>query len=345
MRFALRRNVRQLCVCWICYALAWLLLSHPSAATFNPLYNPQHHYYHEQNPEYYTPEQQPQGATTVPDPRGGSTLVAAEPVPEEQPFHPPKIMLKHMSMALRLTSEWNRRLIAGVNRIFGAKKKIPEQDSNPSSFGRQPININPTRSWHPPIQESSQQQNEEDELTIFHAKTPRPSEDDEVRRGVARWGPELLPYLEHVVKLLGISANGVEIALAMIYLDRACSLETVRTSGCPPCPFCMPRTVHRLSLVALLLATQAIQGDTKTISEYIQDLESLGIPSQQLEQMADWMRYALGDEGLFVTVGQMKVWSQTWDSIFFPKQQQQQIMAQQQQQAQPMQIQGPTHQT
>ena len=197
-------------------------------------------------------------------------------------------------MALRLTSEWNRRLFAGVHRFrfFGKKQRIRTSNEN-----HNPININPPRSWIPPIEEESSED-------IFHAKNPRKSSSaDELRRGVARWGPDLLPYLEPVFKLLGISSNGVEIPLTMIYLDRACSVETLRSNGCPPCPFCMPRTVHRLSVISLFLTTQAVDGN-RSINEYYQDLESLDIPQNQLEQMVDWMRAALGDDGLYVTVGQ-----------------------------------------
>jgi hypothetical protein len=361
MRATLRTKSRRLWFCWCLYTLGWLLLSlNPSTATFNPLYNPQQHqpYYSSYQDEDYQNGSNPNPTNNNWDendtPRGGSTMTIAEPqhVQEEQPYHPPKILLKHMSMALRLTSEWNRRLFAGVNRrlrFFGKRDIIrnegqatdsqAQQPQQPQqNYGSQPVNINPARSWAPPIKEGLHQ--EDEELTLFHAKTRRESPSDEVLRGVARWGPELLPYLEHVAKLLGISNNGVEIPLAMIYLDRACSVETIRSNGCPPCPFCMPRAVHRLSLVALLLATQAVNG-SKTIPEYIQDLESLGIPSNQLEDMADWMQSALGDDGLFVTVGQMKIWSQTWDSIFSPKRQQ---AIQSPQPAQHMQIQGPNDQ-
>lgn len=326
MRVLLPRRNRSRQFCWIVYTVS-LLLIHPSFATFNPLYNPQYH--HHQPSSYEYPHEYPQEDETqyrqVPDPRGGSTRVATprhekEP-PQEQTFHPPKILLKHMSMALRLTSEWNRRLLQGVHNIRHSFRGKKEKSS-------QPVNINPTRSWQHPISESAASL-EQEELTIFHAKAPREQEDDDaVRRGVARWGPELLPYLEYVTELLGITPSGIEIALAMIYLDRACSVDTIRNNGCSPCPFCTPRTVHRLSLVALLLATVAVRGEEDTFI-YINAVESsLGIPAQQLELMVEWMKAALGDEGRFVTVGQMQVWSRTWDSIFPPKQQPSQIFQQ-----------------
>jgi hypothetical protein len=319
-----------------------LLSLNSSTATFNPAYHPQqagggHHYQQEDymsHSELQPPQPQEQ------PPRGGSTMVYSEPPPpEEEVFHPPKIHLKHMAMALRLTSEWNRRLLNGIKRVrlWGQKKQPQQQQQQKQQhhpqqgYGSHPVNVHPSRSWHPPIREA---QPEEEELTLFHAKAPRGSSSSQKkqRRGVARWGPELLPYLEHVVDLLGIHTDGaVEIPLAMIYLDRACSVETPRSNGVPPCPFCTPRTVHRLSVVALLLATQAVHGDESMSDHYEKLQESLGISSAQLRQMVDWMRGALGNAGLYVNVGQMKDWSQTWNAIFFPKKQQR-LQQQQQQQ-------------
>ena len=284
-------------------------------------------------------------------PRGGST--ATEMIPSEQqvaeqyedPFQPPRIDLSHMSLALRVTSEWNRRLIEGVSKRFTKwrpHESEPTAECVPSSHqlalqqrgGSYPVNVHPSRSWHPPISDGNDDDDMDTNLTLFHAKAPREQKKSkQTRRGVARYGPELLPFLEHVVDLLGLNnksySDGVEIPLAMIYLDRACSVETPRSSGVPPCPFCTPRTVHRLSLVALLVAAQAVHGGM--IDEYYDKLQSLGIPLSQLEEMVDWMKGALGDPGLLVTVGQMKQWSHLWDSIFYPRQSNQILPGQRQQ--------------
>jgi hypothetical protein len=301
-----------------------------STATYNPAYHPQNPNWNPAQQQH--PEQQQHYQTHVHwrDPaRGGSIMVA--PAPEEivsqpqQPareeiYQPPRIMLKHMSMALRVTSEWNRRLLNGVNHFKFWQRKQKLSGGEPAEERHSPINVHPSRPWHPPIPAASIDTHDY-ELTLFHAKAPRTaSRDDKALVGVARWGPELLPYLEHIVDLLGISADGVEIALAMIYLDRACSVETQRSNGVPPCPFCLPRTVHRLSLASLLLATQAVNGisDEEMMSLY-EKISSLGIPGNQLEQMVEWMRGALGDAGLSVTIPQMHEWGRHWESIFMPE--------------------------
>jgi hypothetical protein len=342
MGASIRRHAQRFLICGCLYSIVFLLSLEFSAAS---LYHqverpslptgtsaaaapPEGYGVEYDNPNsYYTPE--------LSSPRDGNTLISATPpveqweeqYDEEEAFQPPKIHLKHMSLALRLTAEWNRRLIEGVSRRLKFwKQGLSTSSPNHQQMflqqrgGSHPVNVHPSRPWHPPIQVGDSEV--QTELTLFHAKSPRAQKQHkEQRRGPARWGPELQPYLEHIVDLLGISqqgSDGVEIPLAMIYLDRACSVETPRSSGIPSCPFCTPRTVHRLSLVALLVASQAAHGGE--MDDYFERISSLGIPKAQLQQMVDWMKGALGDPGLLVTVKQMKDWSQTWDSIFYPKQ-------------------------
>lgn len=209
-------------------------------------------------------------------------------------------------------------------------------------YGNIPVNVHPSRTWHPPIQASSGRFLEEEELSLFHAKSKSRSEpqrsaaaaaaadefesvknddddDDEDAKGVDHWGPDLLPYLEHIVELLGIDKNGIEICLAMIYLDRACTVETPRSNGVPSCPFCAPRTVHRLSLAALLVALGAVRGAPQQQrccdgdAAFARLSQSLGMPLFQLQQMLDWMRGALGDEGLYMMLDKMKQCSRSWE--------------------------------
>ena len=269
---------------------------------------------------------------------------------EEAPSFIPKINVKQVAKALLHTSEWNRRLLQGLKHWGRHRNQIPSSqsqqyidnqkhqphnnnkyvhDSQQNMYGNLPVNVHPSRAWQPPIQASSGRFLEEEELSLFHAKIPRsrcspPSDLDEIgedMRGVRYWGPDLLPYLEHIVDLLGVDKNGVEISLAMIYLDRACSVETPRSNGVPSCPFCSPRTVHRLSLSALMISIQAVRGEPQhlgmTEDEYYTRLSlSLGIPLLQLQQMVEWMRAALGDDGLYVTLEEMRTWSRSLEAIF-----------------------------
>lgn len=246
-------------------------------------------------------------------------------------------------------------------------------------YGTVPVNVHPSRAWEPSIRAFSGRNFEDEELTLFHAKVPRsrspPGEADESESGGAEsseqahtglsdgeaepkeggalyWGPDLLPYLEHILyELLGVDKEGSEIilVLAMIYLDRACSIETPRTAhyqrngvgggvAVPPCPFCAPRTVHRLSLSALVIAVKALRrtasaasmvsSSSSSLSSSQQPhidsdafvLEklsgSLGIPLLQLQQMVEWMLLSLGDDGLYVSMEELRAWSRSWESFF-----------------------------
>ena len=230
-----------------------------------------------------------------------------------------------------------------------------------------PVNVHPSRTWQPPIQPSSGRLLEDEELSLFHAKIPHPrrsstsssseivdddnddndekeeeqqeeevtkKHDDELydENDIRYWGPDILPYLEYICDKLGIDKNGIEVSLAMIYMDRACSVETSRSNGVPACPFCTPRTVHRLSLAAFVISLQAVRGQAggggggggeqhqQQLEQQYQQLQllsvSLGIPLLQLEQMVEWMHSALGDSGLFVTMEEMISWNRSLEIIF-----------------------------
>ena len=124
-----------------------------------------------------------------------------------------------------------------------------------------------------------------------------------------RWGPSLEAYVDHICHALHLTPGAApELSLALMYLDRATSAETPRSNGVPPVPFLQPRTVHRLVLAALLLATQTTQGYPLPV--LMERVESLGIPPEQLSQMLQWMHGALGDPGYFVTLYSIQHWHQ-----------------------------------
>jgi len=224
-----------------------------------------------------------------------------------------------------------------------------QQQERSMHFGKIPVNGH-SSPWQPPIQASSDRLLEE-ELSLFHAQIPEPrssssqssseidneieklkhgdgyNKDEESEEEVTKhelddddddiryWGPELLPYLEYICDRLGIDKDGVELSLAMIYMDRACSVETSRSNNIQSCPFCTPRTVHRLSLAALIISLEAVCGREQ--QQQLQLLSvSLGIPLLQLQQMVEWMRAALGDGGILVTMKELIAWNHSLDAIF-----------------------------
>ncbi|KAG7341775.1 hypothetical protein IV203_026294 [Nitzschia inconspicua] len=368
--------------------ICWLVLLDVSQATWSPHLHPQqqqqppqqyygstsHHHHHEYPNEYSYPSSSTPGyawrggSTAVETPRPDDGTVQEYPQAQQQQqevesyFEPPTIQLKHVSLALRITSEWNRRLQEGIHKMrnWGKGRRLAFSKHGPTTpqllhqqqqpqqphpgypyggyqepelvqqqpYGDLPVNVHPSRTWQPPIPSSKINQDDDEDLTVFHAKVPyqQSTTTDKTPRGVQHWGPDLLEYLQHITKLL--RCEGVEIPLAMIYMDRACSVETPRSNGVLACPFCTPRTVHRLSLAALFLALEATQPidnhNMESVEQYQKQLdtlfrqcqESLDIPQEDLVQMVDWMRAALGDSGLMVTMEQMKRWSLSWESIF-----------------------------
>jgi hypothetical protein len=288
--------------------------------------------------------------------------------------HPPSIALGEMAMALRWTGELNRRMmIASTARA---------QDTSTGSF----MSLSPP-SYHSSssllvdvrggeramtveqLQLQRQQLSNEDEsspLTIFHAKAPfqggggedaNTNPQRQRRRGALRWGPDLEAYLEHLVvdvfALKDAETRSLALSLAMMYMDRATSVETPRGrqqrngATTPSCPYCTPRTVHRLILTSLYLAVQAILQQKLAMSNdenddlmttfteeslflpprvlpshgrcsfYETKLASLGIPQDEMHHMIAWMKAALGDAGFFVTSDHMREWRRTWERSWF----------------------------
>ena len=228
----------------------------------------------------------------------------------------PAISIKHISLSLRYTCEMNRRLQAASNlkpSIHDCDYFLEETRRNTlnpiqMSRGGQMVQIHPSQQSHSLTRESEELDSKH--LTLFHAKKPVPTQ-GKVLRGASRWGPDLEQFLEHVTKALKVHNNDLVLSLAIVYLDRASSVETLRSNGALPCPYLSPRTVHRLILVSLIIATRAVYHDVD-----LSNIASLGIPESQLEHMESWMRQALGDQGLYVMPEQFQDfidnWERTW---------------------------------
>jgi len=316
-------------------------------ATRNPLHHPGHHYHHDYNHDY-NHENNRAHDVHAHALRGGSTILQPPPPPMDQqqqlqqqesssqalqrPMHYPqqehpqqleissnnhnnptdflpKLGLEQITKALLHTSEWNRKFLKGVRhwgkreRLHLASKSLPNSSNCQQQSGSLPVNVHPSRTWRPPIQPNSGRSLEEEELTLFHAKKATAAQS---------WGPDLLPYLKHITQVLEMKDN-LELVLAMVYLDRACSLETPRSNGIAHLPFLQPRTVHRLGLAALVVAKSAMNGNSPSIISELS--ESLGIPTSQLQLMVEWMVGALGDEGLYVGLEELKARAKTWESF------------------------------
>lgn len=141
--------------------------------------------------------------------------------------------------------------------------------------------------------------------------------------------------------------SDLELALAMIYIDRACSVETPRSSGCI-CPPCTPQTVHRLILASLLLSITSVRGisvqdivrrkgyelyqllypttscddDDNRYGTFHEDdvkaqqQQKYELLVDELQYMVQYMKASLGDWGIYVMPNQMKQFREMWECKF-----------------------------
>jgi hypothetical protein len=213
--------------------------------------------------------------------------------------------LHHVSLSLRYTCEVNRRLQQASRLEPSIHDHVVSTDANNhflSPRGGQ-VQIHPSQCWQRPILAKAPSTTES--LTIFHAKSPRPA-----KAGTLRWGPDLEHFLAYLMEAWNVENVDLVLALAMVYLDRASSVETPRSV--PPCPYLVPRTVHRLVLTALGLAVQAVSSRKL----WNHEIRGLGLTEQEFGYLQEWMREALGPQGSHVSTdelqGLLARWNKTW---------------------------------
>lgn len=205
----------------------------------------------------------------------------------------------HIALSLRLTCELNRKL-----RLGSLQEQVPEIVMGPQSH-------------HIPFLVHTRTE----ARTIFHAKNSRPESAEGLSLfGTERWGPSLQEFTQQLVDMLELSQeqSSVVLALAMIYLDRASSVETSRSSGLPPCPFCSCQTVHSLLLSAACTAARVAGGRPVELSD--EQLGMLGITARDISEMMAWMEGALGDLGYFVSMEEMQKFKTHWERAFLERQ-------------------------
>lgn len=228
--------------------------------------------------------------------------------------------LDHIAMCLRHNGEINRRL-QQCSQINASTHDDYENESFVRASGPNDIieqtrggqvAIHPSQFWHPPIPPSLE--DDEGHLSVFHVETSIPGKG---RQGASRWGMDLHEYVRRVTSALDATDNSLVLALAMVYLDRASSVETPRSyNGAPPCPFLSPRTAHRLFLTSLVIASKAVHPEMTTQNIY-ESLVSQNIPvssPEQLHEMERWMRHALGDNQVYVSDQELENFRENWEN-------------------------------
>lgn len=170
----------------------------------------------------------------------------------------------------------------------------------------------------------------ENNIALFHAK------ENARNRQQHSWDPDLSVFLRHLwnddVRVNDKDCTTTTITtttpdnkdhdaflertLAMIYLDRACSVETIRSKDSQRLPFCTPTTVHRLVLASVMLAVNAVRGDSATRAIQKRVEAKFGIPADISQAMVECMRSALGEKSIFVTPDELLEWKLQWEARF-----------------------------
>lgn len=161
--------------------------------------------------------------------------------------------------------------------------------------------------------------------TIFHADSPRNGASTESLTGLRRWGMDLHQYIKQICQAMECSDEDIPLMMArsLIYLDRACSVDTERHYGyngesSQPCPPLLPRTVHRLVLAAMVLSCRVGrgQGGIEYDGAYCEISTLFGVPSSTLATMEAIMRDALGVEGLWIDFYKLVHYLTAWRQKF-----------------------------
>lgn len=224
-----------------------------------------------------------------------STVTERElPSPFSKEAEKDAIDFESIALALRTTCEVNRRLCRGTDGLTCAGGHCELTTDDDDSVYGDDVHVHPSQTWFHPIQRSSTTKESSPTLTVFHAKSPRTSK--RPKQGTDRWGPDLASYLRRLHDTLRPS-DPVAFALALIYLDRACSAETPRQEGA--CPHLTPRTVHRLVLAAVVLASKAA-GDEDENAINARVAAAFGVSPRSLAVLEARMLSALGDMGTWV---------------------------------------------
>lgn len=199
--------------------------------------------------------------------------------------------VKDVLQALEYTSQLNRRLQAHAQYDASHDTMIKETSTKqtlPSNCFRG----GGTCTVRVPVDDTTN-----DDTTIFQSRPDEPLLHIVLQRAL-----HLIPERAH---------QDMVLALALVYLDRACSVETSRALA-PPCPYCAPATIRRLFLSAFLIAARANGIDP----DFTKVQESFGVSRCECEEMMAAMMAALGDSGVFVTPEEMQSFSFIWKTRF-----------------------------
>ena len=146
---------------------------------------------------------------------------------------------------------------------------------------------------------------------------------------------ELSKFTQNLCKTFDHHGDPYISAITMIYLDRACSVETYRHDGDQslPCPHLNISNVHKLYLAANVLALRTYRNEWPAVLEkgcfhdditqlYCKKLQASGdealrdIHPYELGTLLEWMFSSLGARGLAIEVEEASIFIENWKLLF-----------------------------
>ena len=139
--------------------------------------------------------------------------------------------------------------------------------------------------------------------------------------------------------MLGYENDPYVVAITLVYLDRACSLETFRPvepytgDQSPSCPHLSAANVHKLYLAANILALRTYRNELPPMlgrgafndditRHYWRMLHNSGdetvkdVSEFELGTLLEWMVGSMGSAGLAVQVEEVDSFIENWKSLF-----------------------------
>lgn len=149
----------------------------------------------------------------------------------------------------------------------------------------------------------------------------------------------LIDYLRGLYDIFKYDSDPYVVAITLVYLDRACSLEKFRPvdpytgDQSPSCPHLSAANVHKLYLAANVLALRTYRNELPVmfgrgafnddITRYYWGMihnsgdEALEAISEfELGNLLEWMVGSLGSEGLAVEVEEVDKFIENWKNLF-----------------------------
>ena len=280
-------------------------------------------------------QQQPSGRIAFTNKNALKDTTSTTPTPTRRP-RPSLMNHESIALALRLTCEMNQRLVRGISSL---PDEIHSLITVPPSHELEGglVHVHPSQAWERPIASHRSQ-----------AMTPPPKSqhaDSNYNHlfltpsttkaiSILKQPSNLSHYISTVTQSLSLESSPslpLIQAIALLYLDRACSVETTRAEPNAKCPFVTLENVTLLYQTALVLACRTVRDElpfatirggghfhdevTAKYAHFL-SLGGIDVTARQLGDRLDFMSRCLGSEGFAIHSMQVDTLLSNWKHVF-----------------------------